>query len=74
MAEHDKDCRGCAVAKEHARNGGGFVFSDLARCGRCGPTYDSSSYLHQVEGKSYCGLCADIVAKARNEQGVGFGW
>lgn len=66
--EHDEDCWGCATAKHHARHGGGFVYSDLAYCVRCGPTYSSSSYIHRVEGKAYCGRCADIMARARNER------
>lgn len=68
MIDHDEGCSGCATAKSHARYGGGFVFSDAAHCERCGPTHDSSSYLHTVEGKWYCGRCADIMAQARNER------
>lgn len=68
MIDHDEGCGGCATARSHARHGGGFVYSDLAYCARCGPTHDSSSYLHRVEGKSYCYPCADIIARARNER------
>jgi hypothetical protein len=73
MIDHDKDCGGCVTAKEHAKNGG-IVYSDAAYCERCGPTHDSSSYIHKVDGKRYCWTCADIVAKANNEMAVGFGW
>lgn len=48
-------------------NGGGFVTSDAAYCNRCGPTYDSGSYIHFVEGKGYCGLCADRVVRENAE-------
>lgn len=68
MIDHDEGCGGCATNRSHARHGGGPVFSDLAYCGRCGPTYNSSSYLHRVEGKRYCGPCANIMAHARNER------
>lgn len=68
MIEHDDGCRGCITARNHARHGGGFVFSDLACCSRCGPTHSSSSYLHSVERKRYCGRCADVMAQARNER------
>lgn len=68
MIDHDEGCSGCATSRSHARHGGGFVFSDLALCRRCGPTHDSSSYLHTVEGQRYCGRCADIMARARNER------
>lgn len=68
MIDHDEGCSGCATMRRFARNRGGFVFSDLAYCHRCGPTRSSSSYLHTVEGKRYCGRCADIMAHARNER------
>lgn len=68
MIEHDEGCGGCKTARYMAKHGGGFVHSDAAYCRRCGPTRDSSSYLHTVEGKRYCGRCADIMALARNEK------
>lgn len=68
MIDHDKGCRGCATAKYMAERGDGCVYSDLGHCARCGPTYDSSSYLHTVEGERYCARCADIMARARNER------
>lgn len=72
MVDHDKNCSGCLTAKQHRRNGGGVVTSDLAHCARCGQTHDSGSYLHAVEGKYYCARCANIMARARNEAGVAF--
>lgn len=68
MIDHDEGCGGCATARSHAQHGGGFVYSDAAYCTRCGPTHSSSSYLHRVEGKCYCGRCADTMARARNER------
>lgn len=62
MIEHDKSCRGCD------RRRGMPIWADIARCSRSGCDWrGSGSYLHQVEGKSYCGKCADIMARARNE-------
>lgn len=66
MIDHDGGCGGCARKKVRGR--AYPVTADLARCTRCGPTYSSGSYLHQVEGKRYCASCADIMARARNER------
>lgn len=60
---HDAGCGGCYTARDIRENGGCVVFSDAALCKRCGPTYNSSSYLHSVDGKRYCGLCADAVVR-----------
>lgn len=53
--------------RAHARDGGGFVYSDYNYCPRCNWT-GSSSYKHVVEGKWYCSRCADVMARARNER------
>ncbi|HTG95742.1 MAG TPA: hypothetical protein VL866_24285 [Pyrinomonadaceae bacterium] len=67
MIDHDDNCGGCRVNQRMHKHGGCFVTSDLAYCRRCGPTRNSSSYLHQVQGKSYCASCADIMAQAHAE-------
>lgn len=68
MIEHDLDCKGCLP-----RYTTGIILPITARCKRCSGVIHDVGSVHVVEGlRPLCWRCADILARARNEQGIAF--